>query len=295
MSRILRSARPDDLDRLVELNQQCYPLLPLSAEERRDLIYARNPRCSLDNVLVLLDRAEIIASMIAYRFTQYQENVEIPVVGIGSVAVAPDRRREGAAGELIQLALEQYEEEELPACILYPFSHHFYRRLGWGYAGEIRQYHLLTSQLRDCEEALDDEELRVKILTLDQLPLLMRFYDAQARRMNGLLQRGERYWRERLLTAPRIVAAAFSSGEMIGYLIYTLERCHSENIFIQEMLVHEWCAPAPEAREALLGFIARQSDQVGSIRLFLGPDEPLHLWIEDPRLASRAMMQRLYS
>lgn len=290
----LRTAQPGDADRLVELHRFSYPLSEHNLEERRD-IFERNPRCDLEDVFVVNDGDDLIACMIAYRFNQYQEEAEIPIVGIGTVSVAPDRRREGVAGFMIEGALELFEEQGVPACILYPFEHRFYRYLGWGYAGEIRHYQMLTSQIADYEDAIEDEDLSVELFQEEQLPQLMAFYDAQARHFNGLLQRVESYWKECITDSPRQVVLARFSGEIIGYMIYSLEKIYSGNTFAQRMVVHEWMAPTLDARDALLNFMARQSDQVESLQLSLQPDEPLHLWVDDPRSQNRRMMQRLYS
>lgn len=295
MSFKLETAVPDDVDRLIELHRLCYPLTDLSPEDQYRY-FTDNPRCELEDVYVLKDGRELIASLIAYRFNQYQEEVPIPVIGIANVMVAPDRRRHGVAGFLISRALGLFEEEEIPASILFPFEHGFYRHLGWGYAGEVRQYHVETTQLLNSgNDEDDDDELSVRLFREEQLSQLMEFYDAVAVRSNGMLKRNEGYWREKIITVPRQVVLAYYSGEIIGYLIYSLNRIHETNHLAQEMQVHEWVAPTLDARDALLGFLAKQSDQVKRVKLMLPPDEPFHLWIDDARHWNRNFIQRLYS
>lgn len=290
----LRKAVAADLEKLGYLHQLCYPLPELAPAEHR-AIFANNPRCDLEDILVVTDRDDLIACMIAYRFQQYQEGVEIPVIGIGSVAVSPQRRREGVAGFMIQEALQLFEGEGAPACILYPFEHRFYRRMGWGYAGEVRQYQIRPSQLEDYEEVLDEDEFDVCLLNDRQLPQVMEFYDSVIRNSNGLLGRNERYWKERILASPRVTVLAQFSGDIIGYLVYSLRRQASGGNTDQEMVVHEWLAPTLDARDALLSFLAKQSDQVQSIRVSLPPDEPFHQWLEDPRHWNRNLIHRLYA
>jgi predicted acetyltransferase len=60
------------------------------------------------------------------------------------------------------------------------------------------------------------------------------------------------------------------------------------------MVVHEWMASSLDARDSLLSFIARQKDQVRGIRIALPPDEPLHLWIDNPRQPESGLVNRLY-
>jgi len=268
MSYKLTTAQPADVDSLTEMYRLCYPLIDLSPEERYNY-FVRNPRCDLEDVFVVKDGKEPIASMIAYRFDQFQEEVEIPVIGIANVMVAPT--------------------------ILYPFEHRFYRYFGWGYAGEIRQYQIRCRQLAEYLEEEEDDDLETVLFQEQQMPQLMEFYDAVASRSNGMLKRNEEYWRGKLVEPPRQAVLAYFNGEIIGYLIYSLEKIHSDNLFVQEIVVHEWMAPTLDARDALLGFLAKQSDQVESIRLSLQPDEPFHLWVDDPRNKNHRFLNRLYA
>ncbi|RJP76909.1 MAG: GNAT family N-acetyltransferase [Candidatus Zixiibacteriota bacterium] len=289
----LRTAEPGDLEALVQLQFLSYPLLNWTPEQRR-AYYTDNARAGLEDMFVVTSDDELVASMIAYRFTQVQEEVEIPVVGIGSVAVSPDRRREGIAAFLIQKTLQGFEEEGVPASILYPFQHRFYRRLGWGYGGDLLQYRIAADQLFEYEDLLEDSDLSVKMVTPDQVPDLMAFYDASMRHSNGLLKRNERYWRERVLAAPRLAVTARFSGDIIGYFLCSYQAAGEPERQSQELEVHEWLAPNLDARDALLSYIARQRDQIDSMRFFLPADEPLHLWVEDPRDLDRRHVYRLF-
>jgi predicted acetyltransferase len=290
----LRNAEDADLDKLAELHQRSYPLSKLDIEGRRD-VYVNNPRAGFEDVFVVEDGDALIASMTAYRFTQFQENAAIPVVGIANVAVAPDHRREGAAGFLIGQTLKIFEEQEVSASLLHPFSFRFYRNLGWGYSGEIRQHHIKTAQLADYADDLGETELGTALYREDDLSRLMEFYEAQARQTNGLLSRNGRYWRERLVADPREAILALFNGDLIGYMIYSLQEIQSDNFLVQKMEIHEWMAPTLDARDALLGFVARQSDQIESVRITLPPDEPLHLWLDDPRSKNRRLIHHLYN
>lgn len=292
MSLKLRTAEPGDLPALGLIHQLSYPLLDLTLEQRQ-AAFADNPRAGLDNVLVTVDDGEVVACMIGYPFTLYQEDVEVPVIGIGTVAVRPDRRRQGVAGFMIREALNDYEEQGLAASILYPFQHRFYRQLGWGYAGEVRQYRIASSQLEDYEEILDDADLSVDLMRDDDFPALMNFYEAMARRGNGMLRRNPRYWRERILGPGRIAVLARFNGDLIGYALYSHYPVVPGNYLAQEIEVHEWMAPTLDARDALLSYFARQAEQVETFRFILSADEPFHLWVDDPRDAGRESIRRL--
>ncbi len=290
----LKTAQPKDIDRLIELYRLSYPLVDTTDEERYNY-FMHNPRCTLDNVYILTDGNHIIGSLIGYPFTQFQEGIEVPVIGIANVMVAPDHRREGAASVMFEKALEMFDEDGMPASILYPFEHRFYRYMGWGSAGEIRQYRMQTSQLSEYLDVLSEDEFNAVLMPESDLPLLMRYYDAEARRYNGLLKRGEEYWRSKITAPPRQVVLAYYDQEIIGYLIYSLEELQADNFLMQEMVVHEWMSPTQEARDILLSFIARQVDQAVQVKIPLPPDEPLHLWMEDPRSHDRRLINKLYT
>ncbi|MCX6641609.1 MAG: GNAT family N-acetyltransferase [bacterium] len=290
----LRIAKPDDLDQLVELNRLCYPTLGMTPDQIRG-IYTANTRCTWDDVFVVTENSRIVSALIAYKFTQYLEDTEIDTIGIGDVIVSPASRRQGVGGFLIEEVLKHFEEKDYPASILYPFQHRFYRRLGWGYAGELRHYHYPTDQLREYADYHEEEDLSVQLLTSAKLPQLLKFYDAQARRCNGMLKRSPEYWQDRILRSPRTAVLALSSGDIIGYLIYSISRHHPNNRLVQELDVHEWLAPTLEAKSLLLGFLNRQKEQIKSVHLHLPPDEPIHLMVEDPRDAAQRMENFLYT
>ncbi|MBU0519777.1 GNAT family N-acetyltransferase [bacterium] len=289
-----RLAASDDWEQFNRLYKLCYPLID-TTEEQRHNYFSANPRCSLDDIIMVLDGKEIVASMIAYPFTMFQEGIESFAIGIGNVMVSPERRKEGLAGEMMQYGLEKWESEDVPASMLYPFQHCFYRYMGWGYAGEIRQYNIFTEQLADFSEALEADDLRVEIVTEQNFDDLFNFYDAMARQGNCMLKRNELFWSQYMLAPPRYGVLAYDGAEVVGYLIYTPEEVNPSDPFVQQMVVKEWFAPSLDARDALLGFIARQSDQIESVQLPLQPNEPLHLWLDDPRNRERKMIHRLYA
>jgi predicted acetyltransferase len=293
MSLKLRTAEIDDLPALGKLHQLSYPLINLTFEQRQ-ASFADNARCALEDVWVVSDEDEIAACMVAYPFTSYQDEVEIPVLGIGTVAVRPDRRRQGVAGFLIKEALNTFESQGFAASILYPFQHRFYRRLGWGYAGEVRRYHLASSQLEDYDEILDDPDLAVDLMREEDFPDLMAYYENMARRSNGMLRRNPRYWRERILAPGRNAVLARFSGDLIAYAIYSHYPLEATNLLAQGIEVHEWLAPTLDGRDALLSYFARQADQVETMQFLLPADEPFHLWVDDPRDVGHQNMGRLF-
>jgi predicted acetyltransferase len=290
----VRQATLNDLEQLVDLNRLCYPTLGMTVEQVQGIFIA-NTRCTWDDVFVADEGGRILSGLIAYKFKQWIEDIAIETIGIGDVVVSPDVRRQGVAGELIKHVMKQFSEEEYPASILYPFQHQFYRHLGWGYAGELRHYHYLTEQLGGYLDAHEEEDISIRRLLPDDQKRLMAFYDAEARRSNGLLKRTPEYWTDRLLRLPRSAILALSSGDIIGYLIYSVTRFQTGNRLLQELDVHEWLAPTMDAKSLLLGFLARQKEQIKSVHFYLPPTDPIHLLVDDPRDAGLRMDNFLYS
>jgi len=289
-----RTAKMDDWEQFNQLYLLCYPLVD-TTEEQRYNYFSANPRCSLDDIIMVLDGKEIVASMIAYPFTMFQDEAETFAVGVGNVMVAPEHRKEGIASEMMKYGLEKWESEDVPVSLLYPFEHRFYRYLGWGYGGELHQYNIFTNQLSDFSEALEADDLRIERVTDENFDDLFNFYDAMARHGNCTVLRNEMFWSQYMLAPPRVGILAYDGSELAGYMIYTLDEVNPSDLFVQQMTVREWFAPSLDARDALLGFIARMNDQVESVKLTLPPNEPLHLWLDDPRSKSRKMLHRLYS
>jgi predicted acetyltransferase len=242
-----------------------------------------------------MDGKELAGNLVWYPFIQYQEDIEVTVTGIANVMVAPEKRRAGIAGFMMETSLQAFEEDGVPASVLYPFDHRFYRHLGWGYGGELHHYYLRLEQLSDYIDVLEENELSIEMLSDSKLPRMMEFYEAQAHRMNGMLQRNEQYWSEKLIAPPRHTVLSYENGELTGYLIYTLEGVRRDNFLLQDIVVHEWLVTNIDARDTLLSFLARQKDQVRGIKIALPPDEPLHLWLDDPRQPDSGLINRLYA
>ncbi len=114
-----------------------------SPESREDLYW--NTRWA-----VFDDREEIMmSSMIAAPYTMQFDGNEVPMVGIGGVATLPPYRKCGCTRACLTKVLQSAYEEGKVISYLYPFSAEFYRKFGYGHAGERNRWKIRLDAIPD--------------------------------------------------------------------------------------------------------------------------------------------------
>ena len=112
---------------------------------------------------------------------------DAPMGGIGGVACTADQRGRGHVGRLLGESLRTMREAGQYLSGLYPFAFAFYRRHGWDWVGEQKQYVVPTSELKAGPEG--------RCLTgyegLDALEIVRPVYERFARRHCGMGLRTE--------------------------------------------------------------------------------------------------------
>ena len=126
-----RPATESDLDRLVSIAVRAYPVPERPEDSVRDA-FADNPWSSWVDIVVGEVGGVHVAQAFLHPFALQAWGTTLAAGGLGSVAVAPDHRRQGWARDLVRHCQEVARDRGWPFIILYPFRPDFYRRLGWG-------------------------------------------------------------------------------------------------------------------------------------------------------------------
>ncbi len=225
----------------------------------------------------------------------------IPTTGIAAVAVAPHKRGQRVAQQLLHHAIAQARSQHSPLMMLYPFQHGFYRQLGWGWVGRSQQYRVSTRHLPLYPERSQIQPYQP--IYRDHLPTV---YEAAAARHNGWLHRQPRQWDKRLKPTPGQevylyvnddVDASESSPtsaqaiQLQGYVILQFTTLDT-NGHKPAVIVQEWVALNAAAYRGILGFLASLRDQVATVIWNTHTDDPFpHLLTEqrrDPALIAPA-------
>lgn len=211
------------------------------------------------------------------------QGVEFPMAGVAGVAVAPERRGQKIAQGMIKHALQQFHEQHIPLSMLYPFQHGFYRKLGWAWVGETRQYRVSARHI-----PLYSERVNVVTYRNDLEAAIKAVYHKAAQQHNGWLQREPNRWKGYFKPeGGEEIYGYTEAGTLLGYMV--IEFTHLEPTKTQwAIAVQEWVALTPAAYRGLIGFLASLRDQVTTIVWNTNPQDPFpHLLSEqrcDPTL-----------
>lgn len=277
----IRRARENDLPEMARIHLNAYPGLQMTLEET--IAHMRNnPRLSLEDYWVCERKGRLAGLFALYKFTMHRVGKTLPAGGIGSVAVAPEARRARMASYMMQRAIEIMDQNLIPLSILYPFKHSFYRKLGWGLIGRIRSYRFAPGSLPHFEE----REAVQPVTTTEEQEAVMSCYNRYARRSNGLIQRGDLQWIERIFKNA-LCYGYFdpASGRVEGYITFRYKPYPKEQQFLAtDLEVWDFVYNNRNALHGLLGFLAAQSDQV---KMVVFPDQgmlPLEHLLKEPKI-----------
>lgn len=239
------------------------------------------------------------------------------VPGLSAVSTPPRYRRRGLVRRLLAESLSEYRERGAGFCALWPFSHPFYRKFGWGTCSRrarvtcepdaLAGIGVTTADGRDRDSGLDhdidsdrgdagdgrvgdpeyprDGTKRGAFVTLsaDDWEALDRVYRTANSR--GLtMDRTEAWWRKRVLQGwddDPYVAGWERDDRLAGYLVYDVEEGAREDG--RRLVVREYGHVDFEAYRAVLEFCRYHDSQVDEIEFTDPVDTTLQDLVRDPR------------
>lgn len=273
MSLVFRAGEMADLPRVAEIGAHSFPGVGLTIPqwERMLVDFAHG---GIESLRVAEEDGRIVAACRLFRFRQWIAGAAIPVMGLSTVAISATDRRRGLAGLLVEDGLIESRRRGDLASSLYPFRDSFYRKLGYGMAGEVQQFLIPPGEFPD-----HPARARVEILPLpDGRDVISPIYDRWAPTQTGQFERPRRAW-ERLWEEQGRYAAVHrdEGGEPTGYAVYHYGTAGPESrpaLDIEEIV---WLDR--EARLGLYGWISSLSDQWSQVIYRAHPEEafPEHL------------------
>jgi predicted acetyltransferase len=270
MTLAFRSATADDAQRLAEQSVLAYPATDVSTAQRVES-YLRG-RVSAIETFTLAERdGVLVGAMRTIPYTGFVGGVATPIGGLASVAVAPEARLTGVAGQLVRRHLGDLRSAGTPWSFLYPFSPTFYAHYGWAAAARRLRWRLRPEAL-----PLLAERARVRRLGDDDRAAMQGVYERMLPRTNGSLSRSVEQlgW---AFEGKHIVGVESPHG-LSGYLVYATRAPTPRP---QTLVVREWLAEDVASERALLGFLGAQRDQVAEVVIDTPEDHPLGALIEN--------------
>jgi predicted acetyltransferase len=276
MSETFRPARPEELPELVRLVSHSFVGRPPGAHEEH---LSAGPWGGLETLWVAEEEGRLTAACQLLPLTMWVGGARVPVMGLGTVAVAPDRRRRGLAARLVLAGMRHSRERGDHATALYPFRTSFYGRLGYGMAGEAHQYQIEPEMLPDAEERAGIE-LAESVAARDELRAV---YARWAQDQTGQLVRTDAAW-AKILDGDDRVAVLYRSPEGVpeGYAVARYRTGLSPTDRALEVEERAWLSS--RARRGIYAWIASLGDQWRQVLYRAHPEERLAERLQEPRL-----------
>jgi predicted acetyltransferase len=275
---VVRPAREEDLERMVEIHGASYPVSGSFERQKRDV--TRDPWGGLQARRVVEKGGHLLGCGALYALEVWIGGRKVPVGGIASVAVAPEARRQGVARALLTAMHAEMESSGAVLSLLYPFEEGFYARLGYGVTCPLLTLRVPSRKLLSLEGVGKSAGLTTVAADGSRA---MALYEEVARLASGRIARSEVRWLERFSKENRYwmgvashvgdTAVSASDLRLEAYASFSHESRTGDKQ--PTLVVHELTARDDAAKRALLVAIGRQCDQVETVELAVGFDDAL--------------------
>lgn len=274
----IRALHDGDLEQAWALDRDAFHV---PAERQPQFMRFADPARSIG----AFDGGRLVAATSSHYFGQFFGGRAVPMAGVHSVAVVPDRRGQGLARAVMTPMLHGMRERGEVISSLFPATTRLYRRLGWELAGSYLWRGVAPRVLQTLAQptgvalrpggAADLEALR---------PCYAEFAAAQ----NGQLDRPEAWWRRlvALWDERSVFIAHGPDGAPQGYVVYRqLDGDWSALGGPFRIAVYELASTTLAASLALWRMLGSWATQVSQI-VYRGPaEDPLLLLLPEQELS----------
>jgi len=279
----IRKLTRRDLDTMIDIVSNAYPGMKIVTEAEKNRVKERlweveriDPEI---NLYGLFKNKKMHGVMRLFDFTMHMLSVDIPLGGIGLVAVDLIHKREHVCKEMVEYYMDYYAKRKTPMLALYAFRPDFYRKMGFGYGTKINEFRIKPGELPG---GLSKDH--VGFATKKDRAALDACYHRVMAKTHGMFRRTKTYIR--VLTRPgNFIIACRKKNKITGFIVYSFKPSKDENWLYVEMDIHEFIYENREAFLELIGFLRSQSDQVHCISLKT-QDDMFHFLPRDGRTDS---------
>lgn len=189
----------------------------------------------------LFEGANLIATMKLILFSMNFFGQMQPACGLMALEVHPLHKKKGAALFMVRCFEDYARENGALLTLLLPFRIDFYRRMGYGFAGKIYEYHLPTSALPKPDRTSLPQ---MRLLQPEDFDAAMDCQRRFAARNHGMVEKFDeeiRGLREDIQV--RRVGYYGPEGQLRGYAAYRFQSAsetnYTQNCLSVEELVYE--------------------------------------------------------
>jgi predicted acetyltransferase len=287
---IVRELAPADLEAFSAQVANAYPSMQDSPAERqrmreRWIAQEADPSAHLYGAF---REGVLQGGMQLYDFSMTMGTIQVPVGGVGMVAVDLMHKKEHVARDLMAFFLNHYRTRGMPLALLYPFRPDFYKQMGFGYGSKMNEYRVHPAALPKG----GSKEHLVFLDTSDSDQLL-DYYNSYQSRTHGMLRRSTFEIARKFANPLTHIVGYRRDGRLHGYLQYRFRSTSDRNILLNNLEVSECLYDTPEVLADLLIFLQSQADQIRCV-VFWTQEDDFHYLLLDPRNGSDYLMPHIY-
>jgi len=288
----IRYLKKKDFDQFIDIVVRAYPGFEETTQEQKRKFIKRcvteQRESPTENYYGLYRYNKLLGGMLLHDFAMTFGLQQIPVGGVGLVAVDLIHKKEKVCKELITYFLEYYAKKNTYMSALHPFRPDFYRKMGFGYGTKINTYTIKPAHLPRGQS-----KAHITYLTKKDMHGLLACHNRYAAKNHGMFQRSPRYMQRMMQQETRQFVGYKRRGVVRGYLIFSFKPHIKGNFVSNNLHIHEFVCENPEVLSELFAFLNTQADQVNAIQ-YATHDEHFHFVPYDPRNGTEKMIVPLY-
>ncbi len=226
----------------------CHSVFKLDDPEYFQRHYQYDPHADTSMIFVAMDGEKIASTIRVFVRRMYLLGRLVPAGGIGEVSTQPEYRRQGLAGRLLDMAIEEMARRGMEITTLFG-NKHLYTEKGWRFC-QFKTRMMDIASLPPLAQGLS-----IRPFQANDLPTVMGLYDLYAGRLNGAVSRTEAYWQRWVLPQWQAPEMLIRDGRPVAYTIVQAGKDGSGT-------VKELCA-APDAGPLLVSFLRQIAEPAG--------------------------------
>lgn len=270
----------EHLSEFVSIAGNAYPALNMTTSENRqrweERLLQRMEEESI-NLYGYFRDGQLLGGMIHYDYVMNFRSVEIPVGGVGMVAVDFLHKKEKIAKELITYFVQHYRERNYPLTALYAFRPDFYKQMGFCFGTKNNQYRARPATLPNS-----GSKKHLVYLNKQDQEAILHCNDRYVASTHGMFKKTNLDIRNMMDNPENRFVGYVKDGQLQGYMVFAFKSENENNFVLNNMIVKEMIYDSPEALSEFCTFLHSQADQINRI-VFTTQDENLHHLFNDPR------------
>lgn len=283
----IRPLTEADIEAYLDIYLNSYPAYKSLDEECRSH-YREKHRLELREdrqvrTVGLFEDGTLLATMKLIRFSMNFFGRMQPACGLMALEVHPLHKKKGVALEMVRYFEDYAQRVGALLTLLLPFQIGFYRRMGYGFAGKLYEYHLPTAALPKVDPSAREH---LRLLQPEDFDAALDCHRRFAAKNHGMVEKFEEEVRAARGDIQVRRIGYHADGQLKGYAAYRFESASDSNYTQNRLSVEELVYEDGGVLRALLGALRLQEDLAQTVILRTG-EEDFHHLLDDPQDISK--------